>query len=87
MLDLKLTILFSTLGVILISFCLLFFKMRVGIGPNNLKVYGITFIVSIGTIVAMSDIPQSNMTPIFGILGATIGYLFGLKNKNEDEGS
>lgn len=35
---------------------------------------------SLGTILALSNIPQNNMTAIFGILGAIIGYLFGLKN-------
>lgn len=54
--------------------------MKNGIGIFNLKIFGITFIASLGTILALSNIPQSNMTAIFGILGAIIGYLFGLKN-------
>ncbi|WP_396179356.1 hypothetical protein [Flavobacterium sp.] len=54
--------------------------MKSGIGAFNLKIYGITFIASLGTILALSNIAQNNMTAIFGILGAIIGYLFGLKN-------
>ncbi|SHM79454.1 hypothetical protein [Flavobacterium xanthum] len=77
-------ILFSILLIIVIAFILLFFKMNNGIGTFNLKIFGITFIASLGTILALSNIPQSNMTAIFGILGAIIGYLFGLKVlKNE----
>lgn len=73
-------ILFSILVIIVIAFILLFFKMKNGIGAFNLKIFGITFIASLGTILALSNIPQNNMTAIFGILGAIIGYLFGLKN-------
>jgi hypothetical protein len=73
-------ILFSILVIIVVAFILLFFKMKSGIGAFNLKIYGITFIASLGTILALSNIAQNNMTAIFGILGAIIGYLFGLKN-------
>ncbi len=77
-------ILFSILLIIILAFILLFFKMKNGIGAFNLKVFGITFIASLGTILALSDISQNNMTAIFGILGAIIGYLFGLKNPDKD---
>lgn len=73
-------ILFSILVIIVVAFILLFYKMKSGIGAFNLKIYGITFIASLGTILALSNIAQNNMTAIFGILGAIIGYLFGLKN-------
>lgn len=76
-------ILFSILIIIFLAFILLFFKMKNGIGAFNLKIFGITFIASLGTILALSNIPQSNMTAIFGILGAIIGYLFGLKNPDK----
>jgi hypothetical protein len=47
--------------------------MKNGIGAFNLKIFGITFIASLRTIFALSNISQNNMTAI-------IGYLFGLKN-------
>lgn len=53
------------------------------IGAFNLKIFGITFIARLGTILALSNIPQNNMTAIFGILGAIIGYLFGLKKSRK----
>lgn len=77
-------ILFSILTIIVLAFILLFIKMKNGIGAFNLKIFGITFIASLGTILALSDISQNNMTAIFGILGAIIGYLFGLKNPNKE---
>ena len=73
-------ILFSIMLIIVIAFIVLFFKMKNGIGAFNLKIFGITFITSLGTLLAIRNIPQNNMTAIFGILGAIIGYLFGLKN-------
>jgi len=73
-------ILSSIMLIIVIAFIVLFFKMKNGIGAFNLKIFGITFITSLGTLLAISNIPQNNMTAIFGILGAIIGYLFGLKN-------
>lgn len=77
-------ILFSIMLIIVIAFILLFFKMKNGIGAFNLKIFGITFITSLGTLLAISNIPQNNMTAIFGILGAIIGYLFGLKNPEKE---
>ena len=81
----KTSILIAILIIIVIAFVLLFFKMKNGIGAFNLKIYGITFIVSIATILALSDIAQTNMTAIFSILSAIIGYLFGLKNPEKKD--
>ena len=78
-------ILISVLVIIIIAFILLFVKMKNGIGTFNLKIFGITFITSLATVLALSDIPQNNLTAIFGILGTIIGYLFGLKSPSKDE--
>ena len=78
-------VLFSILVIIIVAFVLLFVKMKNGIGIFNLKIFGITFIASLATVLSLSNISQNNMTAVFGILGAIIGYLFGLKNP--DKGS
>lgn len=77
-------ILTSILVIIIVAFVLLFVKMKNGIGIFNLKIFGITFIASLATVISLSNIKQSNMTAIFGILGAIIGYLFGLKNTDKN---
>jgi len=71
-------------GIILLAFILLFVKMNKGIGTFNLKVFGITLVASLASILVLSDIPQTNLTAAFGILGTIIGYLFGIKNKKDD---
>jgi len=76
-------ILLSVLGIIILAFILLFMKMKNGIGTFNLKVFGITLVASLASILVLSEIPPTSLTAIFGILGTIIGYLFGLKNKTE----
>ncbi len=71
-------------GIILLAFILLFVKMNKGIGTFNLKVFGITLVASLASVLVLSDIPQNNLTAAFGILGTIIGYLFGIKNKKDD---
>lgn len=72
-------------GIIILSFILLFCKMKKGVGNYNLKIYGITLVVSLASLLALCDIPQTNLTAVYGIFGAIIGYLFGLKsNKKQD---
>jgi uncharacterized membrane protein len=70
-------------GIILLAFILLFAKMNKGIGTFNLKVFGITLVASLASILVLSDIPQTNLTAAFGILGTIIGYLFGIKSKKD----
>jgi len=76
-------ILLSIIGIIVLAFILLFVKMKKGIGTFNLKVFGITLVVSLASILVLSDIPQTSLTAIFGILGTIIGYLFGIKNNTD----
>lgn len=76
-------ILFTIIVIILFAFILLFCKMNKGIGVHNTKIFGITFVASLGTILSLSDISQNNLTAIYGILGTIIGYLFGLKNEDK----
>ena len=71
-------------GIIFLAFILLFVKMNKGIGTFNLKVFGITLVASLASILVLSDIPQTNLTAAFGILGTIIGYLFGIKSKKDN---
>lgn len=69
--------------------CLLgiFKHMKNGFGEFNTKVYGITIIAVLISILALSDIDSSKLSPAYGILGAIAGYLFGLKkSKNKSDG-
>ena len=58
-----------------------FLKMKEGFGPFNLKVYGITLVIGIGAMIVLTDLPADKSAPIFGLLGAIAGYLFGLKKE------
>lgn len=60
-----------------------FKNMKKGFGPNNLRVIGIILVATFAAV--MSIINKESMNASIGILGAIIGYLFGIdKPKNED---
>ncbi len=58
-----------------------FRNMKSGFGPFNLKVYGITLVMGIAAILTLTDLPSDKTAPVFGLLGAIAGYLFGLKKE------
>lgn len=70
--------------VILISFVFVFCKTKKGIGQFNLKIYGLTFICSLATLVIFSDISFEKSSMIYGIFGTVLGYLFGISNEKND---
>lgn len=55
--------------------------MKNGFGEFNTKVYGITIIAVLISVLALSDMDSSKLSPAYGILGAIAGYLFGLKKE------
>jgi hypothetical protein len=55
--------------------------MKDGFGNFNLKVFGITLISLLVTVLAISPVASTNLSPAYGILGAIAGYLFGLKKE------
>ncbi|MBX2913312.1 MAG: hypothetical protein M9954_12490 [Cyclobacteriaceae bacterium] len=57
-------------------------KMANGFGPYNMKVYGITLVAILAAIIAVSNIDANKSSAAYGILGAIVGYLFGLKDSN-----
>lgn len=70
------------IGLIIIgAFIVLSTKMKNGIGNYNLKVYGITIIALLVTVLAISSSDSKALSPAYGILGAIAGYLFGLKEE------
>jgi len=77
-------ILLAVIAIVIFAFILLFCKMKKGIGVYNIKIFGITFVASLGTVLSLSDISQNNLTAIYGILGTIIGYLFGLKRSKKE---
>ena len=59
----------------------LFRQMKPGFGPFNLKVFGLTLVTIMASLLVLSDISADKLTPCFSILGAFAGYLFGLKKE------
>ena len=59
-----------------------FIKMRPGIRQQNLRAVGIVLIVVVASLLAVAG---SNYDPVFGILGAVAGYLFGKDKAAENE--
>ena len=55
-----------------------FWRMQGGFGPFNLRAVGIVFVGTIAALLAIKD--TSSLTAAMGILGAIIGYLFGIKD-------
>lgn len=80
--DLKLLALISILLLTGGSLILSFRKMKEGFGPFNLKVYGLTLVLGISGIIALTDIDTGKMTAAYSIIGAVAGYLFGLKSND-----
>ena len=53
-------------------------RMKPGFGPFNLRALGIVLIATLASLLALKD--GASLTACVGILGAIVGYLFGLKD-------
>lgn len=62
-------------GVTLIG---VFYRMQGGFGPFNLRAVGIVFVGTVAALLALKD--SGSLTAAMGILGAIVGYLFGIKD-------
>jgi hypothetical protein len=61
-----------------------FWRMRGGFGPMNLRAVGIVLVAALASVLAIGK--AETITAAMGILGAIAGYLFGAKpNKSEEE--
>ena len=69
--------------ITIVSLLIVARQMKDGFGPYNLKVYGITLIIGLTGILALSEISPEKTTVCFGILGTIAGYLFGLRKEKE----
>ena len=56
----------------------IFWRMRGGFGPFNLRAVGIVFVGTTTSLLALHD--SGSLTAGMGILGAIAGYLFGIKD-------
>ena len=57
-----------------------FWRMQGGFGPFNLRTIGIVFVGTLSALLAVKD--SGSLTAAMGILGAIIGYLFGIKDRS-----
>ncbi|HKB65656.1 MAG TPA: hypothetical protein VKC61_07340 [Pyrinomonadaceae bacterium] len=55
-----------------------FIRMKPGFGPFNLRALGIVLIAALASLLSLKD--GASLTACFGIFGAIVGYLFGLKD-------
>ena len=55
-----------------------FWRMKPGFGPFNLRAVGIVLITTFASLLALRD--GNSLTATMGILGAIVGYLFGIKD-------
>jgi hypothetical protein len=55
-----------------------FCRMKDGFGPYNLRAVGIVLVATLASLLGLKD--ASCLTAAMGILGAIIGYLFGIKD-------
>ena len=69
----------AALGVIALGG--VFWRMQKGFGPFNLRAVGIVFVGTVAALLALKD--AGSLTAAMGILGAIIGYLFGIKDPNK----
>lgn len=60
------------------TLCLVFWKMKDGFGPYNLRAFGITLVATFATLLALRS--DTNLAAAMGILGAIAGYLFSIKS-------
>jgi hypothetical protein len=55
-----------------------FAKMSKGFGPFNLRAVGIVLVATFAALLALRD--SGSPTAAMGVLGAIVGYLFGIKD-------
>lgn len=72
----QLTWIIATLGCV--TLVGVFWRMRGGFGPFNLRAVGIVFVGTLAALLSLKD--ESSRTACMGILGAIAGYLFGIKD-------
>ena len=57
-----------------------FFKMKDGFGPFNIRAVSIVIVATFATLLGLKD--SSAMMACMGILGGIAGYVFGIRDPN-----
>lgn len=55
-----------------------FVRMKKGFGPFNLRIVGIVLVATLTSLLAL--LSETGITAAMGILGAIVGYMFGLRD-------
>jgi hypothetical protein len=61
-----------------------FWKMKPGFGPMNLRAVGIVLVATFAGLLALQD--SGALTAAMGILGGIAGYLFGIRGSAQELG-
>jgi hypothetical protein len=72
----------GVLGISLVATVMCLRNMKQGFGPNNLRVLGILLVASFSTVLAL--VSNESISAAIGILGAIVGYLFGVTGANNE---
>ena len=56
-----------------------FFRMKDGFGPFNLRAVGLPLVAILAALVALAV--EGSLNPAMGVFGAIVGYLVGLRDK------
>jgi hypothetical protein len=58
-----------------------FYRMKPGFGPTNLRVVGLVLLATLAGLLAAAD--SAAVSAAMGIFGSIAGYLFGMKDKDQ----
>lgn len=65
-------------GFIITAEVVVMLKLGKGWGQSNKQIVGLTLIIIAGLFLVAGNYTQDNSAPMFGLLGAIGGYLFGV---------
>jgi hypothetical protein len=71
-------VLWIVTGMCALALIGVFYRMKPGIGPNNLQAVGIVLVVFLASV--LSILRPDGFNAAMSIYGAVAGYLFGLKS-------
>ncbi len=67
-------------GFGLVALLGVFWRMKGGFGPFNLRAMGVVMVATFATLLALGD--TNSLAAAMGILGAIAGYLFGIRDSS-----
>jgi len=69
----------AIIGVGVLTLVGVFYRMKSGFGPFNLRAVGLVFVGTLAALLGLKD--GSSLTAAMGVLGAIAGYLFSLRDR------